>query len=319
MKLPEFSDVAAAARRITPYVHRTPVMTSSALNALYGAELYFKCENFQKAGAFKARGAANAVLCLSETEAARGVATHSSGNHGAALALAARSRGIPAYVVMPENSAAIKIKAVESYGAQRFSCGPGLAARETALDRVVARTGAVFIPPYDNFEIIAGQGSAALELCQDNKNLDIIIAPVGGGGLLSGTALAVNGFAPGIEIIAAEPANADDAYHSLQAGRIIPPQTTDTIADGLRTALGELTFAIMQHYVRTVVTVTEEDIVAAMRDIWERMKIVVEPSAAVALGALRARPGRFRGKRVGLLLSGGNVDLDHLPWIKSDA
>lgn len=315
MQVLTLADIRAAAVRIQPYIHRTPVFTSSALNALYGADLYFKCENLQKIGAFKIRGASNAVLTLSATQAAHGVATHSSGNHAAALALAARNRGIPAYVVMPSNAPKVKQAAVAGYGAEIVFCEPTLAARESALADVVRRTGAVFVPPYDDFAVIAGQGTVALELLDQVPVLDVLIAPVGGGGLLSGTALTAAPLAPRLTVIGAEPANADDAYRSLKTGKIQPALNSHTIADGLRTTLSELTFTVIRRHVEAIVTVSEEAIISAMRDIWERMKIVVEPSGAVPLAALSAAPERFAGKRVGLILSGGNVDLDHLPWL----
>jgi threonine dehydratase len=306
--------IREAAARIRPHVHRTPVLTCQALNERCAAELFFKCENFQKVGAFKIRGAANAVFSLSDEEAARGVATHSSGNHAQALALAARRRGIPAWVVMPENAPAVKRAAVRGYGAEIIPCRPTLAAREAGLREVVARTGAHFVHPYDDERIIAGQGTVALELLEDVPALDVVLTPVGGGGLLSGTALAVQALAPGTAVLAAEPERADDAWRSLHAGRIVPVDRADTIADGLRTSLGEKTFPIIQALVREILTVSEEGIVAAMRLIWERMKLVVEPSAAVPLAALLERRAEVPGRRLGIVLSGGNVDLEHLPW-----
>lgn len=316
MPAPTLSDIRAAYARIQPHIHRTPVLTSQALDALCGAQIYFKCESLQKAGAFKMRGATNAVLLLSPEQAERGVATHSSGNHGAALALAARRRGVRAWVVMPENAPPIKRDAVAGYGATIRECAPTLAAREAALEEVVAETGAEFIPPYDDERIIAGQGTAALELMQEIGELDAVVAPLGGGGLLAGTAIAVTSLMEDTEVIGAEPLGADDAYRSLKAGRIIPMEAPRTIADGLRSSLGEHTFPILQQHVSAVVTVPESTIVTAMRRLWERMKIVVEPSAAVALGVLMEAPERFAGKRVGVILSGGNVDLDRLPWLE---
>jgi len=278
------------------------------------AELFFKCENFQKVGAFKIRGATNAVFILSNKEAMKGVATHSSGNHAAALALAARLRGIKAYVVMPNNAPQIKRAAVAGYGAEIILCQPTLKAREEGLAEVVDKTGAAFIHPYNDYRVIAGQGTAALELCEEIPNLDIMMTPVGGGGLLSGTAITVSAISPKTQIIAAEPEKADDAYRSFHAGRIIPSVNPDTIADGLLTSLGSLTFPIIKHYVNDIVTVTEEAIVHAMRTIWERMKIIVEPSAAVPLGAILSKCIPVSGKRIGIILSGGNVDLANLPW-----
>jgi threonine dehydratase len=289
-------------------------MTCGTLNALCDAEIFFKCENLQKTGVFKIRGAANAVLSLSEEDAAKGVATHSSGNHGAALALAARCRGIKAYVVMPENAPDVKRTAVANYGAEIVSCKPTLQAREEGLAALVGRTGATFIHPYNDYMVISGQGTAALELCEEVTDLDVVITPVGGGGLLSGTAIAVSGVSPKTDVFAAEPERADDAYRSFHAGVIIPAENPDTIADGLRTSLGDLTFFIIRKYVKDIVTVSEEAIVNAMRSIWERMKIIVEPSASVPLGALMTKRKAISGRRIGIILSGGNVDLAHLPW-----
>jgi threonine dehydratase len=313
-QLPAIDDLRQAAARIRPHVHRTPVMTCGTLDRMAGARLFLKCENFQKAGAFKSRGAANAVFLLGDADAARGVATHSSGNHAAALALAARRRGIPAYVVMPDNAPAIKRAAVEGYGARVFPCRPTLQAREEELARVVAQTGAAVVHPYNDARVIAGQGTAALELLEEVPDLDAVAAPVGGGGLLSGTALAVAATAPHARVIGAEPALADDAWQSLQAGRIIPPANAPTIADGLRTGLGDLTFAILQRLVSVIVTVSEAEIVDAMRLIWERAKLMVEPSSAVPIAALMSGRAGVAGLRVGVILSGGNVDLSRLPW-----
>ncbi len=316
MPLPTLMDIQSAAARIGPYTHRTPVMTSSALDAMCGARLYFKCENLQKVGAFKIRGAANAVLSLSDGEATKGVATHSSGNHAAALALAARWRGVPAFVVMPEGAPEVKRAAVKGYGATIFGCAPTLAAREARLIEVVAETGAAVVHPYNDYRVIAGQGTAALELCEEVPNLDMVVAPVGGGGLLSGTALLVNALRPHVQVIGAEPARADDAWQSMQAGRIVTVEHPDTIADGLRASLGDLTFPIIQRYVAQIVRVSEDAIVDATRKVWERMKLVVEPSGAVPLAAVLSGEMNVRGLRIGIILSGGNVDLDHPPWIR---
>jgi len=313
---PTIKEVREAAERIKPFVHCTPVLTCTSLNRMCQREIFFKCENFQKAGAFKIRGATNAVFTLTNEKALHGVATHSSGNHGAALALAARWRGIKPYVVMPENAPQVKQDAVAEYGAEIIFCKPTLQAREETLATVVDHTSAVFIHPYNDYRVISGQGTAALELCEEVPELDIVMTPVGGGGLLSGTALAVSALSPKTQVIAAEPERADDAYRSFHAGRIIPSDNPDTIADGLRTSLGDLTFPIIKKYVRDIVTVSEEGIVMAMRLIWERMKIIVEPSAAVTLGALLTKAPQFSGKRIGIILSGGNVDLAHLPWIE---
>ena len=315
MDQPTISEIRQAAERIRPYTHRTPVLTCTGINRICGGEIFFKCENFQKAGAFKIRGATNALFCLEQKQALHGAATHSSGNHGAALALASTWRGIKAYVVMPENAPVVKQHAVTEYGAEIIFCKPTLEAREETLADVVARTGAVFIHPYNDYRVISGQGTAALELCEDIPSIDTVVTPVGGGGLLSGTALAVSAFSPDTQIIGAEPEKADDAYRSLHAGRIIPANNPVTIADGLRTSLGSLTFPIIRKHVKDILTVSEEDIISAMRLIWERMKIVVEPSAAVPLGALLTRERQFSGKRIGIILSGGNMDLGSVPWI----
>lgn len=315
MKEPTIKEIREASGRIGSFVHCTPVLTSSTLNRMCEADIYFKCENFQKVGAFKIRGATNAVFTLGEEEASNGVATHSSGNHAAALALAARWRGIQSYVVMPENAPPVKKEAVADYGAEIFFCKPTLEARESELAKVIEHTGATFIHPYDDYRVISGQGTAALELCEKIPGLDIVMAPVGGGGLLSGTAIAVRAVSPRTHIIAAEPEMADDAYRSFHAGQIIPVEKADTIADGLRTSLGDLTFPIIKRCVKEIVTVSEEEIVRAMHIIWERMKIVIEPSAAVPVAALMSKRIRASGKRIGVILSGGNVDLGDLPWI----
>ena len=315
MNEPTIKELRQAAARIRPYTHRTPALTYTGINRMCDGEIFFKCENFQKAGAFKIRGATNAVFCLEQEEALQGVATHSSGNHGAALALAATWRGIKAYVVMPENAPTVKQHAVTEYGAEIIFCKPTLEAREETLADVVTRTGAAFIHPYNDYRVISGQGTAALELCEDISDMDMVMTPVGGGGLLSGTALAVSALSPNTQIIGTEPEKADDAYRSFHAGRIIPANNPVTIADGLRTSLGSLTFPIIRKRVKDILTVSEKDIISAMRLIWERMKIVVEPSAAVPLGALLTRARQFSGKRIGIILSGGNVDLGRLPWI----
>lgn len=311
---PTLQDIRDAHERIRGLIHRTPVLTSTAISDMCEGQLFFKCENFQKAGAFKIRGACHAVLSLGEQEARKGVATHSSGNHAAALALAARWRGIPAYVVMPENAPFIKKAAVANYGGEIFLCKPTLEAREYTLTRVVESTGAAFIHPYNDHRVIAGQGTAALELCEEIPRLDLVIAPVGGGGLLSGTAIAVTSVSPHTAVIGAEPEEADDAFRSLQKGEIVPSGNPETIADGLRTSLGSLTFPIIQRHVKEIITVSEGAIVQAMRHIWERMKIVVEPSAAVPLAAVLSRGKDLKGMRMGIILSGGNVDLGRLPW-----
>jgi threonine dehydratase len=281
---------------------------------LTGATLFFKCENFQKVGAFKIRGATNAVFSLADEAASAGVATHSSGNHAAAVALAAKWRGIRAFVVMPQNAPRVKKDAVAGYGAEIFPCLPTLEAREETLAEVTERTGAAFIHPYNDYSVIAGQATAALELCEEIPDLDIVMAPVGGGGLLSGTALAVTAVSPQTKVIAAEPERADDAYRSFHEGSIFPAGNPDTIADGLLTSLGDKTFPIIRERVEEILTVSEDGIIRAMRHIWERAKIIVEPSAAVPMGALLEKGNDLRGKRIGIILSGGNVDLARLPW-----
>jgi len=314
--MPDLAAIQAAHVRIRPHIHRTPVLTSASLDARCGGALFFKCENFQQTGAFKARGATNAVFSLTETEAARGVATHSSGNHAAALSRAARLRGIPAYIVMPSNSAKAKIRNVEAYGGRITLCAPTQQAREETCARVIAETGAVMVHPFTDERVMAGQGTAVLELLEDAPNLDLVLCPVGGGGLLAGTAIAAKGMRPAIRIIAVEPAEAGDAARSFSAGRIVPLEHAATIADGLRTTVGAPNFAVMQQLVEGVVTVSEEAIIAAMRQIWETLKIVVEPSGAVPYAALLEGKLKVTGLRVGLILTGGNVDLDALPWMK---
>jgi threonine dehydratase len=311
---PTLADIRAAHARIQSFIHRTPILTSTAINEIAGCELFFKCENFQKVGAFKARGAANAVMKLTPQERAKGVATHSSGNHAAALARAASVAGIPSYIVMPSNAPEIKKKAVKGYGGEIIECEPNLKARETTLEAVVARTGATFIPPYDYLDVIEGQATCALELMEDQPDLDIIMTPVGGGGLLGGTALTAHYLNPNVEVIAGEPAGADDAFQSFHAGKIIPQTGPNTIADGLLTSLGKLNFELIQNYVDDILLATDPQIIEAMRLIYERMKIVIEPSCAVPLAALLANKGRFEGKKVGIILSGGNVDLAKLPF-----
>ncbi len=307
-------DIRIAAQRIQPSVHRTPVLTNRSLNEKVNAHVFLKCENMQKVGAFKFRGASNAVFSLSDEEAARGVCTHSSGNHAQALALAARERGIPAYIVMPENAPSVKKLAVAGYGGQITFCAPTLEAREATLRGIYEKTGAKVVHPYNDEQVIAGQGTAALELLEVVPELDVVIAPVGGGGLLSGTAIAVKGIEPGVRIVAGEPEMADDAYRSVQAGTILPSQNPKTIADGLLTSLGTLTFPIIQQHVEQIVTVSEGGIMEAMRFIWERAKIIIEPSAAVAVAVLWEKKIDLSGLDVGLILSGGNVDLEKLPW-----
>jgi threonine dehydratase len=308
------TDIQQAAERIKPFVHRTPVMTCESLNQRTGMQVYLKCENLQKVGAFKFRGACNAVFSLSDDQAARGVVTHSSGNHAQALALAAKLRGIPAYIVMPNNAPQVKKDAVAGYGGRITFCEPTLEARESTMERIRLDTGATVVHPYNDERVIAGQGTAALELLDSIPDLDAVIAPVGGGGLLSGTSLAAKGLKPSIRIIAAEPEMANDAYRSMKEGRILPSENPKTIADGLLTSLGTLTFPIIRQNVEQIVTVSERGIVEAMRFVWERAKIVIEPSAAVAVGVLWEGKIDLTNLKVGVILSGGNVDLNKLPW-----
>ncbi len=314
MSVPDLQDINRALKLIRPFIHRTPVLTSSAINDIAGSKLFFKCENFQKAGAFKFRGASHAVITLDKTGKRKGVATHSSGNHAAALALAASIHHLPSYIVMPENAPRIKKLAVAGYGARIYYCPPTLEAREQTLHKVVQETGAVFIHPYDNVRVIAGQGTVALELLEQMPSPDIIIAPVGGGGLLSGTAIAVKKLSPHTRVIGAEPAGADDAARSFHTGQLMPSVDPHTIADGLLTSLSERTFTIIRHYVDDILTAKDETIIRAMRMIWERMKIIVEPSAAVPLAVVIENPEIFNNKTTGIILSGGNADLDHLPF-----
>jgi threonine dehydratase len=307
-------DVRDAHARIRDKINRTPVLTSSTLDAQCGGSLFFKCENFQKIGAFKARGATNAIFLLSDEEAKRGVATHSSGNHAAAVARAARLRGIPAYIVMPHNVPKAKQDAVRRHGAQIEFCEPTIVAREAGAARIVAQTGAQLIHPFNDYRVMAGQGTAALELLEDRPQVDLVLCPIGGGGLISGTATAAKGLKPGIRVIGVEPAGADDAYRSFRSGTIEPMPAPRTIADGLRGSLGDKTFAEIREKVDDVVTVSEAAIVSAMRAMWEVLKIVVEPSAAVAYAAVVEHRISAAGKRVGLIVTGGNLDLDALPW-----
>jgi threonine dehydratase len=311
----DLAAIRAAHERIRSYIKRTPVLTSTRLDEASGTSLFFKCENFQKAGAFKARGATNAVFSLDDATAQRGIATHSSGNHGTALARAAKLRGIPAHIVMPSNSAKVKVRAVESYGARIVFCEPTQAAREAACADVIAKTGATLIHSFENEDVMSGQGTATVELLEDVSNVDLMLCPVGGGGLLSGTAVAAKSMRPQIKVIAVEPENADDAAQSFRAGRLIRTEKKFTIADGLRTNVGTPNFAIIQRYVDDIVTVSEEAIIMAMRTIWETTKIIIEPSAAVPYAAITEDKIDIGGKRVGIILTGGNVDLDKLPWM----
>jgi threonine dehydratase len=307
-------DIQRAAQRIQPYIHRTPIFTNESLNKKVGAYVYLKCENLQKVGAFKFRGASNAVFSLSEKEASYGVCTHSSGNHAQALALAARMRDIPAYIVMPDNAPEVKKQAVAGYGGQITFCEPTLEARETTLEQIRATTGANVVHPYNDERVIVGQGTAALELLEEVPDLDVVLAPVGGGGLLSGTSIAATASKKSIRVIAGEPEMADDAYRSLQLGKIVPSVKPKTIADGLLTSLGAMTFPIIQQHVEQIVTVSEQGILNAMKFVWERAKLIIEPSAAVAVGVLWEKKIDLSRLRVGVILSGGNVDLEKLPW-----
>jgi threonine dehydratase len=308
--------IQQAAKRIKPFVHHTPVITNESLDQKVGARVFLKCENMQKVGAFKFRGACNAVYSLSDEEAKLGVCTHSSGNHAQALALAAKMRGIPAYIVMPNNAPQVKKDAVAGYGGQITFCEPMLEARESTLERIRLDTGATVVHPYNNERVIAGQGTAALELLDSIPDLDAVITPVGGGGLLSGTSIATKGLKPNVRVIAAEPEMADDAYRSMKEGRIIPSVNPKTIADGLLTSLGTLTFPIIQQNVEQVVTASEQEIIDSMKFIWERAKIIIEPSAATATAILWEKKIDLSGLKVGVILSGGNVDLNKLPWQK---
>jgi len=312
--LPSFHELRKAAERLNPYIHKTPVLHSDSINSICDTDLRFKCENFQRMGAFKMRGAMNAVLQLSDSQRKQGIATHSSGNFAQALSLAAKILDIRAYIVMPSNSTEVKKSAVRGYGAEIIECEPTLEAREKTLEEVVARTGAFFVHAYNNTNVILGNSTAALELFVETADLDFILAPVGGGGLISGTALASYYFSPGCKVIGCEPFGADDAYRSLETGIIQPSINPKTIADGLRTSLGDKTFPIMQKLVHRIIRVEEEEIIAAMRLIWERMKIIVEPSSAVTLAAVFKEKEFFKHSRIGLILSGGNVDLGKLPF-----
>ncbi len=304
--------IEAAHERIKPFIHKTPVLTSQSLNEMAGCEIFFKCENFQKVGAFKARGALNAVLSLTDEERAKGIATHSSGNHAQAIARAGKIMGIKAYIVMPRTAPIIKKQGVQGYGGEVFECEPTLAARESTLAEVIEKTGAVEIHPFNNYNVMEGQATAAKELLEETGQLDFLIAPVGGGGLLSGTALAAKFFSPSTQVIAGEPALADDAFRSLQRGSIQPASPPTSIADGLLTSLGDKTFPIIKENVKEVITVTDEEIIAAMRLIWERLKIIIEPSCAVPFAALLKDKSQFKNKKVGIILTGGNVDLNKI-------
>ena len=314
MTIPTWDDVLVAHDRIRSYVHRTPVLTSFFLDRLTGASLFFKCENLQKAGAFKVRGASNAVFGLSDADAARGVATHSSGNHALSLSYAAGRRGIPCHVVMPRTAPQAKKDAVIGYGGSITECEPSTSSREAVFAEVQARTGADFVHPYNDPRVIAGQATCSRELTEQVEGLDAVIAPIGGGGMVSGTCLTLSTIAPGVEIFAAEPEQADDAARSFRAGHIIADDAPNTVADGLKVPLKELTWHFVSRHVTDILTASEQEIIDAMRLIWARMKIVMEPSSAVPLATILKNPETFRGKRVGVIITGGNVDLDKLPW-----
>lgn len=316
LTIPTFEDVLAAHARVAPHIHRTPVLTSSYFNDLTGSELFFKCENFQKAGAFKVRGACNAVFGLSDDQARLGVCTHSSGNHALSLSYAAGRRGIPCNVVMPRTAPQAKKDAVRGYGGVITECEPSTSSREAVFAEVQARTGGEFVHPYNDPRVIAGQATCSRELLEQVEGLDAIIAPIGGGGMVSGTCLTVSSIAPGVDVYAAEPKNADDAFRSFKAGRIIADDAPETVADGLKVPLKDLTWHFVSRHVTDIFTATEEQIIDAMKLTWKRMKIVMEPSCAVPLATILANPQVFKGRRVGVIITGGNVDLDQLPWMK---
>jgi threonine dehydratase len=314
MRIPDLTDIQAAHSRIKSFIHHTPVMKSQQLNELFNCDLFFKCENFQKAGAFKFRGATNALLSMTSEEKSKGVITHSSGNHAAALALAARMNGVKANIVMPDNAPIVKKNAVAGYGAEITFCKPTLQAREDTTRMIMKKTGATLIHPYDNFNVICGQGTAALELLQEKDDLEIVIAPVGGGGLLSGTSTCVKGINKAIQVFGAEPLNANDAYLSFTSGILTPSVNPLTVADGLLTSLSELTFSVIMKNVDKILTAKEDSIIECMLLVWERMKIIIEPSSATVLAIVKENPGLFRGKKIGLIISGGNVDFRNLPF-----
>ncbi len=317
MTIPTYDDVLVAHERIKPYIHETPILTSRFMNELTGAELFFKCENFQKAGAFKVRGACNAVFGLTDELAATGVATHSSGNHALSLSYAAGQRGIPVTVVMPHTAPQAKKDAVRGYGGSIVECEPSTSSREAVFTEVVAESGADFVHPYNDPRVIAGQATCSKELLGQVDNLDAVVAPIGGGGMISGTCLTLSNLAPEIKIYAAEPLNADDAARSFRAGHIIADDAPETVADGLKVPLKDLTWHFVSHHVTDVLTATEDEIIEAMKLIWKRMKLVMEPSSAVPLATILKNPKIFEGKRVGIIITGGNVDLDKLPWLEN--
>ncbi|MEQ8713025.1 MAG: pyridoxal-phosphate dependent enzyme [Cyclobacteriaceae bacterium] len=313
-KIPSLSDIKRAHQRISNYIIHTPVLTSHSVDEIAGAKIFFKCENFQKIGAFKMRGATNVIMSYRPEERVNGFATHSSGNHAQAVALASKLAGTKAYIVMPKNAPEVKKKAVAGYGAEIIFCEPNEKARQETCDKVVAETGAIFVHPFDNYGIIAGQATAAKEFIEEHPDLDIMMTPVGGGGLAAGTALAVNYLSPNTDLILAEPENANDAWESFTKGKLIPVKNPDTIADGLKTSLGVRNFNIIKEHAKAIYTVSEQEIIDAMRMIWERMKIIIEPSCAVPVAAVLKHPKVFAGKKVGIIITGGNVDLGNLPF-----
>ena len=317
MQLPHKSDLVDAYRRIEPHVHRTPVLTSSGLNAMCGCEIYFKCENFQRAGSFKIRGATNAIMSLNDGQRQRGIVAHSSGNHAQAVALAAGNIGVNACIAMPENAPQVKCQATSAYGGEIIYCESTAQAREDLADRIIAERGSTFIHPSNNLDVILGQGTTAMELLEEVSDLDYVITPVGGGGLIAGCSLAAHYFGNQCQTIGAEPEEVDDAYRSLQSGKIEKNESTNTICDGLRTFLGDINFPIIQQLVERIITVSEAQIIDSLQMIWHRMKIVVEPSCAVTLAALCHQRNEFAGKKVGIILTGGNVDLQHLPFTRN--
>jgi threonine dehydratase len=317
LNFPTFADIERAAERIAPHAHHTPILRSRSIDELAGTQLYFKCENFQRAGAFKFRGACNAVFLLKDDVAGRGVVTHSAGNHGAALALAARTRGIPAHVVVPEGTVRSKTDAIKLYGATLHFCAPTMAAREAQAEKIRNETGATLIHPFTESAVIAGQGTAAMEMIAQTGTLDIVMAPISGGGLIGGTAIAATQRLPNVRIFAAEPEGADDAYRSMRSGHRITDVVPNTICDGLRAGIGEINFALLQNFEIKVLPVSDAETIAAMRLIYERLKIVIEPSSATVLAAVLRYREHFTDQRVGLILSGGNVDMDRLPWMAS--
>ncbi len=314
MRIPDLEDIKAAHSRIKPFIHQTPVMSSQLLNELFNCELFFKCENFQKVGAFKFRGAINAVLSLTADEKSRGVVAHSSGNHAAALALAAKMNGAKAYIVMPGNAPVVKKNAVAGYGADITYCKPTLQSREETTRLIIEKTGATLIHPYDNFNVICGQGTAAMELLAERNDLEMVIAPIGGGGLMSGTSTCVKGINKNIQVIGAEPLNANDAFISFTTGILTSSDNPSTVADGLLTSLSELTFSVIKRNVDRIFTAKEDSIIECMLLVWERMKIIIEPSSATVLAIVKENPEVFKGKKTGLIISGGNVDFRKLPY-----